>query len=183
MSATITDVRAQPRASLLGQVLVAALARHLHVRRNHRSAGMLLAQWLDREFVQEVIASSAVETRSSVRRCRIEPRRGQGSSTLTTVAEQRMNGTAGGTGGTRWRLSKNRRTGLNELAKIGQIYPPASRCGALATDAQPLNEVPLPCRHRCAPPQGRRKPNCFWLGPVVTRSAPSRFRGPLCKIF
>ena len=117
------------------------------------SGGMLLATWLDLEFVQEVIASKrAVETLIPQTDCAIE----LGGEDAKIIyfdqgIEQRMNGTcAGGTGAfidQMASLLKTDATGLNELAKgYHHIYPIASRCGVFAkSDVQPLlNEGAAP---------------------------------------
>ncbi|SER43614.1 2-hydroxyacyl-CoA dehydratase [Parafannyhessea umbonata] len=110
------------------------------------SGGMLLAQWLDVEFVQEVIASKhAVEALIPQTDCAIELG-GEDAKIIyfDNGIEQRMNGTcAGGTGAFIDQMASLMETdasGLNELAKGAQhIYPIASRCGVFAkSDVQPL---------------------------------------------
>ncbi|MEE1159083.1 MAG: BadF/BadG/BcrA/BcrD ATPase family protein, partial [Atopobiaceae bacterium] len=110
------------------------------------SGGMLLATWLDLEFVQEVIASKrAVETLIPQTDCAIELG-GEDAKIIyfDTGIEQRMNGTcAGGTGAFIDQMASLLKTdapGLNELAKDAtHIYPIASRCGVFAkSDVQPL---------------------------------------------
>ncbi len=110
------------------------------------SGGMLLAQWLDVEFVQEVIASKrAVETLIPQTDVAIELG-GEDAKIIyfDNGIEQRMNGTcAGGTGAFIDQMASLMETdasGLNELAKDAQhIYPIASRCGVFAkSDVQPL---------------------------------------------
>ena len=110
------------------------------------SGGLLLAQWLGIEFVQEVIASkTAVETFIPKTDVAIE----LGGEDAKIIyfdqgIEQRMNGTcAGGTGAFIDQMAALLNTdagGLNELAAGHQtIYPIASRCGVFAkTDVQPL---------------------------------------------
>ncbi|NGM17871.1 CoA activase [Eggerthellaceae bacterium zg-893] len=110
------------------------------------SGGLLLAQWLGIEFVQEVIASkTAVETFIPKTDVAIE----LGGEDAKIIyfdqgIEQRMNGTcAGGTGAFIDQMAALLNTdagGLNELAKNSTtIYPIASRCGVFAkTDVQPL---------------------------------------------
>ena len=110
------------------------------------SGGLLLAQWLGIEFVQEVIASkTAVETFIPKTDVAIE----LGGEDAKIVyfdngIEQRMNGTcAGGTGAFIDQMAALLNTdagGLNELAQHATtIYPIASRCGVFAkTDVQPL---------------------------------------------
>ena len=110
------------------------------------SGGMLLAQWLDLEFVQEVIASKrAVEVLIPQTDCAIELG-GEDAKIIffDNGIEQRMNGTcAGGTGAFIDQMASLLETdaaGLNELAKSStHIYPIASRCGVFAkSDVQPL---------------------------------------------
>ena len=110
------------------------------------SGGLLLAQWLGIEFVQEVIASkTAVETFIPATDVAIE----LGGEDAKIIyfdqgIEQRMNGTcAGGTGAFIDQMAALLNTdagGLNVLAQDAQtIYPIASRCGVFAkTDVQPL---------------------------------------------
>lgn len=110
------------------------------------SGGLLLAQWLGLEFVQEVISSKmAVETFIPKTDVAIE----LGGEDAKIIyfdqgIEQRMNGTcAGGTGAFIDQMASLLNTdaaGLNELAqKHETIYPIASRCGVFAkTDVQPL---------------------------------------------
>lgn len=110
------------------------------------SGGLLLAQWLDVTFVQEVIASkTAVEAFIPKTDVAIE----LGGEDAKIIyfdqgIEQRMNGTcAGGTGAfidQMAALLDTDASGLNELAKSqSTIYPIASRCGVFAkTDVQPL---------------------------------------------
>ncbi len=110
------------------------------------SGGMLLAQWLNVEFVQEVIASKhAVEALIPQTDCAIELG-GEDAKIIyfDNGIEQRMNGTcAGGTGAFIDQMASLMETdagGLNELAKGAKhIYPIASRCGVFAkSDVQPL---------------------------------------------
>ena len=110
------------------------------------SGGMLLAKWLDVEFVQEVIASKrAVESLIPETDVAIELG-GEDAKIIyfDNGIEQRMNGTcAGGTGAFIDQMASLMETdaqGLNELAKGAQhIYPIASRCGVFAkSDVQPL---------------------------------------------
>ena len=117
------------------------------------SGGMLLATWLDLEFVQEVIASKrAVEALIPQTDCAIELG-GEDAKIIyfDNGIEQRMNGTcAGGTGAFIDQMASLLKTdapGLNELAKSAtHIYPIASRCGVFAkSDVQPLlNEGAAP---------------------------------------
>jgi len=110
------------------------------------SGGLLLAQWLELPFIQEVIASkTAVEALIPATDVAIE----LGGEDAKIIyfdkgIEQRMNGTcAGGTGSFIDQMSVLLNTdalGLNDLAADAQIiYPIASRCGVFAkTDVQPL---------------------------------------------
>ena len=110
------------------------------------SGGLLLAQWLNICFVQEVIASkTAVETFIPKTDVAIE----LGGEDAKIIyfdhgIEQRMNGTcAGGTGAFIDQMASLLNTdagGLNTLAESHTtIYPIASRCGVFAkTDVQPL---------------------------------------------
>ena len=110
------------------------------------SGGLLLANWLDVPFVQEVIANkTAVERIIPATDVAIE----LGGEDAKIVyfdggVEQRMNGTcAGGTGAFIDQMASLLNTdaaGLNEMAKRHTIiYPIASRCGVFAkTDVQPL---------------------------------------------
>ena len=117
------------------------------------SGGLLLAQWLDLEFVQEVIASKrAVETLIPQTDCAIELG-GEDAKIIyfDNGVEQRMNGTcAGGTGAFIDQMASLLHTdasGLDELAREAtHIYPIASRCGVFAkSDVQPLlNEGAAP---------------------------------------
>ena len=110
------------------------------------SGGLLLAQWLGIEFIQEVISSkTAVEAFIPQTDVAIE----LGGEDAKIIyfdkgIEQRMNGTcAGGTGAfidQMAALLDTDASGLNELAQDHTIlYPIASRCGVFAkTDVQPL---------------------------------------------
>ncbi|MCL2757186.1 MAG: CoA activase, partial [Coriobacteriia bacterium] len=110
------------------------------------SGGLLLAQWLELPFVQEVIASkTAVEEFIPTTDVVIE----LGGEDAKIIyfdhgIEQRMNGTcAGGTGSFIDQMATLLNTdaaGLDELARDATIiYPIASRCGVFAkTDVQPL---------------------------------------------
>ncbi|NPD32107.1 2-hydroxyacyl-CoA dehydratase [Eggerthellaceae bacterium zg-997] len=110
------------------------------------SGGLLLAQWLGLEFVQEVIASkAAVETFIPQTDVCIELG-GEDAKIIffDQSIEQRMNGQcAGGTGAFIDQMAALLDTdaaGLNDLAAdAGTLYPIASRCGVFAkTDVQPL---------------------------------------------
>ncbi len=110
------------------------------------SGGLLLAQWLDLPFIQEVIANkTAVEHLIPATDVAIE----LGGEDAKIVyfdhgIEQRMNGTcAGGTGAfidQMAALLDTDASGLDEMAaRHSTIYPIASRCGVFAkTDVQPL---------------------------------------------
>lgn len=110
------------------------------------SGGLLLAQWLNLEFIQEVISSkTAVEVLIPKTDVAIE----LGGEDAKIIyfdhgIEQRMNGTcAGGTGAFIDQMATLLNTdaeGLNSLAENYEtIYPIASRCGVFAkTDVQPL---------------------------------------------
>ncbi len=110
------------------------------------SGGLLLANWLNVPFVQEVIANkTAIERIIPATDVAIE----LGGEDAKIVyfdggIEQRMNGTcAGGTGAfidQMAALLDTDATGLNGLAENHKIiYPIASRCGVFAkTDVQPL---------------------------------------------
>lgn len=110
------------------------------------SGGLLLSQWLNVQFVQEVIASkTAVET--FIPRTDVAIELGGEDAKIIYFdngIEQRMNGTcAGGTGAFIDQMASLLNTdagGLNDLAKTHTtIYPIASRCGVFAkTDVQPL---------------------------------------------
>ena len=139
-----SDVRAT-----IAQVLEAAAVEYGNERAALAitgSGGLLLAKWLDVEFVQEVIASkTAVETFIPKTDVAIE----LGGEDAKIIyfgqsIEQRMNGTcAGGTGAFIDQMAALLDTdagGLNKLAESHTtIYPIASRCGVFAkTDVQPL---------------------------------------------
>ncbi len=110
------------------------------------SGGLLLANWLDVPFIQEVIANkTAIERVIPQTDVAIE----LGGEDAKIIyfdggIEQRMNGTcAGGTGAFIDQMATLLNTdasGLNDMAKKHTIlYPIASRCGVFAkTDVQPL---------------------------------------------
>ena len=135
--ATIVEVLEEAAADFGGEAMTIAITG---------SGGLLLAQWLGVEFVQEVIASkTAVETFIPATDVAIE----LGGEDAKIIyfdqgIEQRMNGTcAGGTGAFIDQMAALLNTdagGLNELAQGARtIYPIASRCGVFAkTDVQPL---------------------------------------------
>ena len=139
-----TDVRACARDLFAGAAGVLGDARMTCAITG--SGGLLLSQWLDLEFVQEVIASKrAVETLIPQTDVAIELG-GEDAKIIyfDSGIEQRMNGTcAGGTGAFIDQMATLLHTdaaGLNKLAAgATTIYPIASRCGVFAkTDVQPL---------------------------------------------
>ena len=139
-----TDVRACARDLFEGAATVLPTAQMTCAITG--SGGLLLSQWLDLEFVQEVIASKrAVETLIPATDVAIELG-GEDAKIIyfDNGIEQRMNGTcAGGTGAFIDQMATLLHTdasGLNELAaNATTIYPIASRCGVFAkTDVQPL---------------------------------------------
>ena len=139
-----TDVRACARDLFAGAAGVLGDARMTCAITG--SGGLLLSQWLDLEFVQEVIASKrAVETLIPQTDVAIELG-GEDAKIIyfDSGIEQRMNGTcAGGTGAFIDQMATLLHTdaaGLNRLAADATtIYPIASRCGVFAkTDVQPL---------------------------------------------
>ena len=110
------------------------------------SGGMLAAQWLNLDFVQEVVASTEAVNRI-IPSADVAIELGGEDAKITyfrNPVEQRMNGTcAGGTGAFIDQMAillKTDATGLNEYAKRHTtIYPIAARCGVFAkTDIQPL---------------------------------------------
>ncbi len=110
------------------------------------SGGLLVSQWLDLDFIQEVIAGSEAVQRL-IPKTDVAIELGGEDAKITYFKgglEQRMNGTcAGGTGSfidQMASLLQTDATGLNELAKGSRvIYPIAARCGVFAkTDIQPL---------------------------------------------
>ncbi len=110
------------------------------------SGGLLLAQWLEIEFVQEVIASK-VAVEAFIPQTDVAIELGGEDAKIIYFdqgIEQRMNGTcAGGTGAFIDQMAALLNTdagGLNDLAsKHTTLYPIASRCGVFAkTDVQPL---------------------------------------------
>jgi predicted CoA-substrate-specific enzyme activase len=147
-----TDVRATTAKELFARAREALGEAPMRVSVTG-SGGMLLAQWLGLEFVQEVIASKrAVEALIPQTDCAVELG-GEDAKIIyfDNGIEQRMNGTcAGGTGAfidQMASLLKTDASGLNELAKgATQIHPIASRCGVFAkSDVQPLlNEGAAP---------------------------------------
>lgn len=135
--ATIVEVLREAAAAYPDETMTIAITG---------SGGLLLSQWLDVTFVQEVIASkTAVETFIPKTDVAIELG-GEDAKIIyfDNGIEQRMNGTcAGGTGAFIDQMATLLHTdasGLNELAaNATTIYPIASRCGVFAkTDVQPL---------------------------------------------
>ena len=132
-----TDVRACARDLFEGAATVLPTAQMTCAITG--SGGLLLSQWLDLEFVQEVIASKrAVETLIPATDVAIELG-GEDAKIIyfDNGIEQRMNGTcAGGTGAFIDQMATLLHTdasGLNELAaNATTIYPIASRCGVFA---------------------------------------------------
>ncbi len=110
------------------------------------SGGLLLAQWLELEFVQEVVASKTAVERFIPKTDVAIELGGEDAKIIyfDNGIEQRMNGTcAGGTGAFIDQMASlldTDATGLNELARDAKIiYPVASRCGVFAkSDVQPL---------------------------------------------
>ncbi len=135
--ATIVEVLREAADAYPGETMTIAITG---------SGGLLLSQWLNVTFVQEVIASkTAVETFIPATDVAIE----LGGEDAKIIyfdhgIEQRMNGTcAGGTGAFIDQMASLLNTdagGLNKLAEShSTIYPIASRCGVFAkTDVQPL---------------------------------------------
>lgn len=110
------------------------------------SAGMGIAEALNMEFVQEVIASKAAISNRAPHADAVIELGGEDAKIiyLSDGVEQRMNGAcAGGTGAFIDQMASLLNTdasGLNDLAKDATtIYPIASRCGVFAkSDIQPL---------------------------------------------
>ncbi|MDR3315618.1 MAG: acyl-CoA dehydratase activase, partial [Coriobacteriales bacterium] len=135
--ATIAEIIAAARQRLGAEPMTVAITG---------SGGLLLAQWLDLTFVQEVISSkAAVEAFIPQTDVAIELG-GEDAKIIyfDNGIEQRMNGTcAGGTGSFIDQMATLLNTdasGLDILARGADIiYPIASRCGVFAkTDVQPL---------------------------------------------
>ena len=135
--ATISELIGNAQAAMGDQPLTVAITG---------SGGLLLAQWLGLDFVQEVIASkTAVGALIPQTDVAIELG-GEDAKIIyfDSGIEQRMNGTcAGGTGSFIDQMASLLNTdaaGLNRLAAAATIiYPIASRCGVFAkTDVQPL---------------------------------------------
>ena len=139
-----TDVRACARDLFEGAATVLPTAQMTCAITG--SGGLLLSQWLDLEFVQEVIASKrAVETLIPATDVAIELG-GEDAKIifLTGGLEERMNGScAGGTGAFIDQMATLLHVDVAELDRLSQqstrIYPIASRCGVFAkSDIQPL---------------------------------------------
>ncbi|MCL2339470.1 MAG: CoA activase, partial [Actinomycetia bacterium] len=110
------------------------------------SGGLLLAQWLDLDFIQEVIAAKAA-VGSYIPQTDVAIELGGEDAKIIYFGsgiEQRMNGTcAGGTGSFIDQMASLLNTdaaGLDALASQAlTLYPIASRCGVFAkSDIQPL---------------------------------------------
>ncbi|HAH75566.1 MAG TPA: 2-hydroxyglutaryl-CoA dehydratase, partial [Kandleria vitulina] len=139
-----SDVRRTVQ-SVLGEVKDKIGDIEVHVAMTG-SGGLSLAESLNVDFIQEVIAcTKTVET--YIPRTDVAIELGGEDAKITYfdgALEQRMNGTcAGGTGAFIDQMATLLQTdasGLNELAKnYKTIYPIASRCGVFAkTDVQPL---------------------------------------------
>jgi predicted CoA-substrate-specific enzyme activase len=135
--ATITELITNASNALGNQPMTVAITG---------SGGLLLAQWLDLDFVQEVIASkTAVAVFIPTTDVAIELG-GEDAKIIYfgSGIEQRMNGTcAGGTGSFIDQMASLLNTdaeGLDALAADATtLYPIASRCGVFAkSDVQPL---------------------------------------------
>lgn len=110
------------------------------------SGGMLVSEWLNLPFVQEVVASTHAVTKL-IPDTDVAIELGGEDAKITFFSnpvEQRMNGTcAGGTGAFIDQMAillKTDAQGLNDYASRHKIiYPIAARCGVFAkTDIQPL---------------------------------------------
>lgn len=110
------------------------------------SGGLSVSEWLDLEFVQEVIAETKAVTAYYPKTDVIIELGGEDAKItyLHPIPEQRMNGTcAGGTGAFIDQMATLLQTdadGLNDMAKTYKtLYTIASRCGVFAkSDLQPL---------------------------------------------
>ena len=139
-----TDVRACARDLFEGAATVLPTAQMTCAITG--SGGLLLSQWLDLEFVQEVIASKrAVETLIPATDVAIELG-GEDAKIIFFggALEERMNGScAGGTGAFIDQMATLMNVTADELDRLSlqheKIYPIASRCGVFAkTDIQPI---------------------------------------------
>ena len=139
-----TDVRACARDLFEGAATVLPTAQMTCAITG--SGGLLLSQWLDLEFVQEVIASKrAVETLIPATDVAIELG-GEDAKIIyfDNGIEQRMNGTcAGGTGAFIDQMATLLKMSADEMNKAAEqaqrTYTIASRCGVFAkSDIQPI---------------------------------------------
>jgi predicted CoA-substrate-specific enzyme activase len=139
-----TDIRATI-AELICNAQI-ALGNHPMTVAITGSGGLLLAQWLDLDFVQEVIASKTAVS-AFIPKTDVAIELGGEDAKIIYFGsgiEQRMNGTcAGGTGSFIDQMASLLNTdaqGLDALAEDATIiYPVASRCGVFAkSDVQPL---------------------------------------------
>ena len=139
-----TDIRAT-----IAEMLAGALARFAETPMTVAitgSGGLLLAQWLELPFVQEVISSKTAVEEFIPHTDVVIELGGEDAKIIyfDNGIEQRMNGTcAGGTGSFIDQMATLLNTdaaGLDVLARDATIiYPIASRCGVFAkTDVQPL---------------------------------------------
>ena len=156
------------------------------------SGGLLLAQWLGIEFVQEVIASkTAVETFIPKTDVAIE----LGGEDAKIIyfdhgIEQRMNGTcAGGTGAFIDQMATLLHTdagGLNELAQHAthQLYPDrhaAAACSPRPTCSRCINEGARPRgpRRLHLPRPWSRRPSPAWRAAARSAATVAFLGGPL----
>ena len=139
-----TDVRACARDLFEGAATVLPTAQMTCAITG--SGGLLLSQWLDLEFVQEVIASKrAVETLIPATDVAIELG-GEDAKIIFFggALEERMNGScAGGTGAFIDQMATLLGISVDEMDRLSlqseKLYPIASRCGVFAkSDIQPL---------------------------------------------
>ena len=135
--ATITELIANAKSNMPDQMMTVAITG---------SGGLLLAQWLDLEFVQEVIASKAA-VQAFIPMTDVAIELGGEDAKIIYFGngiEQRMNGTcAGGTGSFIDQMATLLNTDAEGLDKLAEnattLYPIASRCGVFAkSDVQPL---------------------------------------------
>lgn len=155
-----TDVRACARDLFEGAVTVLPTAQMTCAITG--SGGLLLSQWLDLEFVQEVIASKrAVETLIPATDVAIELG-GEDAKIIyfDNGIEQRMNGTcAGGTGAFIDQMATLLHTdasGLNELAaNATTIYPIAAAAAFLPRPTSSRCSTRAPAPRTWPPPSSR----------------------------
>ena len=135
--ATVAELIANAAAALQDQPMTVAITG---------SGGLLLAKWLDLEFIQEVIASKTAVA-AFIPKTDVAIELGGEDAKIIYFGsgiEQRMNGTcAGGTGSFIDQMAGLLNTdaaGLDALAaEATTLYPIASRCGVFAkSDVQPL---------------------------------------------